>query len=108
MKSIGIGEAARWRRSSVGNESHRQSNEGNRLLQELGDKASQFQRLEKVFMEKGWRLYPLSDDELMVTMPKWGMSRVLPDFRFGRFCCVRSAVQYDLAHTQSLGMVLCP
>lgn len=53
-------------------------------LQQLGARLTEFKRLEKGFAEKGWRLYPLDGDILLVTIPAWGMSRTLPDLRAAR------------------------
>jgi hypothetical protein len=36
-----------------------------------------FQRLEAGFAAKGWRLYPLDGEKLYVTVPAWGLYRVL-------------------------------
>ncbi len=53
-------------------------------LQQLGARLTEFKRLEKGFADKGWRLYPLDGDVLLVTIPAWGMSRTLPDLRAAR------------------------
>ena len=50
-------------------------------LQSIGETMTQFQRLEKGFMAQGWRLYPLSGDTLLATMPRLSVQRVLPDLR---------------------------
>jgi hypothetical protein len=46
--------------------------------------ATPFQRLESGFAAKGWRLYPLDGEKLLVTIPAWGMSRVLADMAEAR------------------------
>lgn len=46
-------------------------------LRAIAERMTHFQRLEKGFAERGWGLYPLADESLLVSA--WGMSRVLPD-----------------------------
>lgn len=67
--------------SKTNENQHRQSTQDRQEIQDLANTMSHFQRLEKGFAAKGWCLYPLSGDTLLATIPKWGMSRTLPDLR---------------------------
>ncbi len=43
-----------------------------------------FRRLEAGFAAKGWRLYPLDGEKLYVTVPAWGLYRVLENMTEAR------------------------
>jgi hypothetical protein len=64
------------------NESQRRKSsvQGN-PLQVVAERMDAFKRLEQSFSRAGWALYPLSDDSLLATYARWGLSQVLPDAR---------------------------
>lgn len=62
-----------------GNQQPGQCSQDARRLQEIGQEAEQFNRLQRAFEAQGWGFYPLSEGTYLAT--RWGMTRVLPDLR---------------------------
>lgn len=50
-------------------------------LQVIAERMDAFKRLEQGFRRAGWALYPLSDDSMLATYARWGLSQVLPNTR---------------------------
>jgi triphosphoribosyl-dephospho-CoA synthetase len=53
-------------------------------LHQLGSSLTEFNRLERAFAAKGWRMYQLDGEKLYLTIPAWGMHRTVPDLRTAR------------------------